>query len=123
MNATSTASHFLQFLFATISYNFSLLQWGATAKVEHILKRRPVYVDSSMLEETAVSIGTHPAWVSTDGSRNTVDLDLLSGPIPKTELPDMPSSAGDHSVSRDKDEISILTDPSVGHGSQTFNAS
>jgi len=70
-----------------------------------------------MLEETAIRSCIHPTWVSTDGgSRTTVDLDLLSGPIPRTELPDLPLSTGNRTVSRDRDEISILTDPSIGQG-------
>lgn len=93
-------------------------QWGAVGKVESLAKHRGSYIETSMFSDTVVSSGLH-AWASTDlsESRKSIDLELLSGTMPRTELPLSAKVPEEQAMNAlDRDEISILTDTSSGHG-------
>jgi hypothetical protein len=93
-------------------------KWGAVGKVESLAKHRSSYVETSMFSDTVVSSGLH-AWASTDlsESRRSIDLELLSGTMPRTELPLSARAPAEQATNAcDRDEISLLTDPSSGHG-------
>ena len=94
-------------------------KWGAIAKVNDLSQRHTTYFDLNIREQAARSCGNHSTWLSAElsGSQNTVDLDLLSGPIPRTDLPEMSAPASGRSA-RDRDEISILSDTSTERGTQ-----
>lgn len=89
------------------------------AKVKDLSHRRPSFFGASIHDKAAARDGVHSTWVSADlsESQNAIDLDLLSVPIPRTELPDMSIAASGRTPARDRDEISILTDPSLERGS------
>lgn len=94
--------------------------------MKDLSERRSTYFDSSIQDNTTTTNScVHPTWVSAElsGSQNAVDLELLSRPIPRTELPDMSIAASGRATLRDRDEISILTDPSVERaGTQNSNS-
>jgi histidine kinase len=87
--------------------------WGATAKVEELIATRGAFLATSTEEETTTSSGVH-CWVlgDIDESRKTVDLDIFSHHTPRTKLP--VSEPREEALSRDRDEISCLTDSTEG---------
>jgi hypothetical protein len=75
--------------------------------------------------DTASSSCVH-CWAPSDmsASRKSIDLDLLSGTTPKTELPtSQKEPTGQSSHTRGGDEISILTDPFEHHTVSSFRKS
>jgi hypothetical protein len=93
------------------------MKWGAIAKVQNLSDKARSSVESTGME-TAASSGIQ-CWASVDlsQSRKSVDLDLLSGTTPRTELPLSPiEPKGQVLNARDRDEISILTDTSIERG-------
>jgi hypothetical protein len=103
----------------TDSTFFLVMKWGAIGKVQNLSKR------SSFLESTAMDTAassSRQSWASAhlSQSRKSVDLDLLSGTTPRTELPLPPIEPNEkESSARDRDEISILTDTSPERANST----
>jgi hypothetical protein len=88
-------------------------EWGAIGKVQNLSAKRSSSIESTAMETAASS--SMQCWASAHlcQSRKSVDLDLLSGTTPRTELPVPPIEPNEQALgARDRDEISILTDTS-----------
>ncbi len=62
-------------------------KWGAMAKVNHLTKHRPTYVQTIQVDEAVSSSDSLPTWVSGEAStsRKTADVELLSGRFPQAD--------------------------------------